>query len=129
MDPSFDYLWKEEKSHPISRLPYTHLEFNGKRFCGPFQYKASSGRTQSAGSDEFVEGQEENTRVLQPGEEMRTTVVIDDKDQVPAALRNYRGKLLWRVQVRRGLVNYKDKDYSVTAVIGVQFDKDDIVRK
>jgi hypothetical protein len=132
LDLSFDYIWKEEKSHPISRLPYTHLEFNGKRYCGPFQWKASVTKNQPgqfAGSDEYVEGQEEYNRVLLPGEEVKTAIVTDPADQVAGALRNYRGKLLWRVQVRRGLVHYKDRDISVAAVIGIQFDKDEIVRK
>jgi hypothetical protein len=128
MDLAYDYLWKEEKNHPVSRLPYTHLELStGKRYCGPFQWKP--GARSQQGSDEYVDGQEEHNRTLQPGEEMKTVLVLDDKDQVPGALRNYRGKLLWRVQVRRGLVNFKDRDYSVTAVIGVQFEKDEIVRK
>jgi len=34
--------------------------------------------------------------------------------------------LLWRVQLRRGLVKHKDKEYSVSAVVGVEFSASDI---
>jgi hypothetical protein len=33
----------------------------------------------------------------------------------------YEGKLLWRVQLRRGLVPFKGKQLPATAVIGVEF--------
>jgi hypothetical protein len=35
----------------------------------------------------------------------------------------------WRVQVRRGLVRYRDKDVSATAVIGVDFKASEIEGK
>ena len=38
----------------------------------------------------------------------------------------YRGRFLWRIRVRRGLVRIKDKDYSATAVVGVEFSDKDI---
>lgn len=130
LDLSFDHLWKE--TNGAATLPYTYLEVNGRRFCGPFRWLPSVQRNQPsqfAGSDEYVEGQEDYMKLLQPGEELKTVIVTDPNDQIAATLRNYPGKLLWRVQVRRGLVNYKDRDISVTGVIGVQFDKDEIVKK
>ena len=36
------------------------------------------------------------------------------------------GKMLWRVQVRRGLVRVKSREVSATAVVGVEFTRDDI---
>jgi hypothetical protein len=34
--------------------------------------------------------------------------------------------LLWRVQVRRGLIEFKGKDVPVTAIIGVEFKSSDV---
>jgi hypothetical protein len=53
-------------------------------------------------------------------------IVTEPKDQVPSMVRTHKGKLLWRVQLRRGLVRLDDQNASVTAVIGVEFDKDQI---
>jgi hypothetical protein len=41
-------------------------------------------------------------------------------------LENYHGDLVWRVQVRRGLVRVKDREYPATGVIGVVFKDTDI---
>jgi hypothetical protein len=117
-------------------MPYTYLEHptTGKRYCGPFQWRRSEQLrlpAHLAGRDQayYAEGQEENHKILQPGEAMKTVILTDPKDQVPNQLRNYRGPLLWRVQLRRGLVVYKEKEHSVTAVIGVHFDRDEIQKK
>jgi hypothetical protein len=113
-------------------MPYTYLEVptTGKRYCSPFKWnpRMSKGRN-AAGGEEFIEGQEEDNKVLQPGEQVSTCLLTEPADQVPNALRNYKGKLLWRVQLRRGIVNYKERDFSVSTVIGVRFDKSEIVPK
>jgi hypothetical protein len=38
----------------------------------------------------------------------------------------YKGPLLWRVRVRRGLIDWKGRLVSATAVIGVEFTDRDI---
>jgi hypothetical protein len=134
MDLSFDHKFKDDGGPRRSQMPYTYLELptTGKRYCGPFEWNRGAQiklPSHLAGAQEYVDGQEEHNKLLKPGEEMQTVIITDPNEQVPNALRNYRGKLLWRVQLRRGIVKYKEKDHSVTAVIGVQFDTQDIVRK
>jgi hypothetical protein len=131
-DVAFDHIWKDG-THPPAAMPYTYLELStGKRYCGPFKWNPTLNKnlpSHAAGSEEYVEGQEQDNKVLQPGEEIKTCVLTDPADMVANALRNQRGKILWRVQFRRGIVHYKERDFSTSAVIGVLFDKDDIVKK
>ena len=63
---------------------------------------------------------------LKPGEEVDTFICTDYKDHIGRALENYTGDLLWRVQVRRGLIRVRDRDISATAVIGVEFRTQDV---
>ena len=132
-DVAFDHVWKDGV-HPLATMPYTYLEpFAGsKRYCGPLKWNPAQNKNlpgHAAGSDEFVEGQEHDDRVLQPGESIKTMILTDPAERVPDVLRNYNGKMLWRIQLRRGIEHYKDRDFSVTAVIGVEFSKADIVKK
>lgn len=130
VDLAFDHFWKDGQ-HPQNTMPYTYLEVAGKRFCSPLKWNPAAARKLPVhvGQDEFVEGQEEGNKILLPGEQMKTVIVTDPGDNVPQALRNHRGKLLWRVQLRRGLVELNNKLYSATAVIGVEFDKEQIEKK
>lgn len=131
-DVAFDHIWKDG-TNPPAAMPYTYLELStGKRYCGPFKWNPGLNKNlpgHAAGSEEYIEGQEQDNKVLGPGEEIKTAVLTDPVDLVPNALRNQRGKMLWRVQLRRGIVHYKDRDFSTSAVIGVLFDKEDIVKK
>ncbi|MBL8795173.1 MAG: hypothetical protein JNM56_14810 [Planctomycetia bacterium] len=47
-------------------------------------------------------------------------------DQVPLALKEQQGQLLWKVHLRRGLIVVNGRDYSTRAVIDVEFDKEQI---
>ena len=132
-DVYFDHKWKDG-NNPPNIMPYTYLEVpsTGKRYCGPFKWDPVKNRKlppHAAGSEEYIEGQEQDNKVLQPGEEVKTAILTDPDDQVPNELRNYSGKLLWRLQLRRGLVIYKEREFPVAAVIGVRFDKAEIVKK
>lgn len=83
---------------------------------------------------EWLQGRQNVDRDgLGPGEEAETFVATDawnpavgrhlfgvDPDGDPAG-KPYQGKLLWRVQLRRGLVKVKGKTVPATAVIGVEF--------
>jgi len=130
-DLAYDHVWKD--GDPSATMPYTYLELqpSGKRYCSPLKWNATIQKQTPAfvGSDEYFEGQEEWNKILLPGEQMKTSIATDPKDIVPNALRNQKGNLLWRVQLRRGLVNYRDKDHSITCVIGVEFSPNDIQKK
>jgi hypothetical protein len=121
-DPAFDAQWKQGKPEP-----YTYLEMGTERFFGgPIPWEKGGKKT----SREYVQGQDNDNRPLGPHEQ-RTTVVCTDpaNKAVLNALRNYRGPLLWRVRLRRGLVTVRDKEVSASAVVGVEFAANDIQKR
>lgn len=61
--------------------------------------------------------------VLSPGETMIVTLTtLPRDDAVVKKLPDYRGPILWRIEVRRGLVEIAGKPVSATCVIGIEFD-------
>ncbi|MBY0524133.1 MAG: hypothetical protein K2R98_12080 [Gemmataceae bacterium] len=128
-DAAFDYQWRD-RTDSENIMPYTFLTVNGIRYCGAFPRLRKDDRLNSAGNDNlrisYIEGQEQDRKILKPGESSSTVIVTEPKDPVTTMLRAHKGKLLWRVHLRRGLVKHDDKDVSATAVIGVEFDKEQI---
>lgn len=126
-DSAFDYAW-QDRNHPPEVMPYTYLTVNGIKYCGPFPRISNRERYRPDDNlrADYVEGQEGDSKILKPGETSTSVIVTEPKDQVPSMLRSHKGKLLWRVQLRRGLVHVGDKDVSATAVIGIEFDKDQV---
>jgi hypothetical protein len=119
-DPSFDRRWKGPSE---GRKPYTYLEVNGRRFFGgPLPWKPDK----PPQSRDTIEGQD--YVFLHPGERTTALVCTDPQDQVGKAVANYHGSLLWRVHLRRGLVQVGPRQLPATAVIGVVFRDADIVK-
>jgi hypothetical protein len=115
LDRYFNRHWQEKFE---SDMPFTYLEADGRRFYGGPEL---DGR-------QTVEGQDYDT-VLGPGETMTTFVCTDpDAPGNPVArlLAGYRGPLLYRVRLRRGLIPFRGKEVSATAVIGVELSGDDV---
>jgi hypothetical protein len=123
MDPYFDRKWKEDKEKTNVEMPFTYLTIGDQRFFGgPNSIDDVNDNKVS------IEGQHYD-RVLKPGEEMSTFVCTDWEDPVRQAVDNATGPMLWRIQVRRGLVEIPEKgEYSATAVVGVEFTKEDVKR-
>lgn len=120
-DPAFERRWKSDQASPSLR-PYTLLEIGQQRFYGgPLTWRP---RLPEQGR-ETLEGQEH--RRLGPGEEVQTFICTDPDEPVAAALARHDGPVLWRVQVRRGLVSVRNREVSATAVVGVTFHADDIL--
>jgi hypothetical protein len=121
LDNYFDRCWKDHKGVP----PLTQLEVGPKRFFG-----GSAVWTPAQSKDqrrEWVEDRRPGTGELKPGEELETFVCTDGQDAgVLHAVTRYHGSMLWRVQLRRGLVNWRDREVSATAVIGVEFSDRDL---
>jgi hypothetical protein len=63
---------------------------------------------------------------LDPGEEAEYFVCTNGNSGRTQYLRKHAGPFLWRVQLRRGLVRYRDKDLSATAIVGIEFTDQDI---
>jgi hypothetical protein len=127
-DPVFDRQWKEEYG---SSRPYTLLEMNGKKFFGgPIAWRPRSNRGAFRADDprEYVKGQESDNQALKPGAD-RTCIFCTDPGnrEILQTLQGSKGPLVWRLHLRRGLVDVGDREVSATAVIGVVFDKKDIL--
>jgi hypothetical protein len=118
-DPFFDRSWKGALS---GKKPYTFLEIGNRRLWGgPLTWKPGQPPEERI----TIEGQQH--KMLQPGEQLTTFVCTDPKDHVGGLLTNYHGPLLWRIQVRRGLVPVGDRAYPATGVLGVRFQNTDIM--
>lgn len=118
LDRFFTRYWPKDQVE--SNMPFTYLEAEGppvRRFYG--------------GPDldprQTIDGQDLDS-VLRPGETMTTFVCTDPDDPVAQFLADYRGPLLYRVRLRRGLVPLRGKEVSATAIIGVEFSGGDVVR-
>jgi hypothetical protein len=133
-DSYFARSRKKSSTIPLMRLEVGEQSFIG----GPAVWKDPKRKRQRGGEDpdEWVRGQELNQE-LKPGEEATAFLCTDPDDRVQTELtiagRQYRQKhdnqplpLLWRVQVRRGLVSYNGKEIPTTALIGVLFHDTDI---
>jgi hypothetical protein len=128
LDNYFDRQWTHTGMPPL-----TLLEAGPNRFYGgPAAWYPRGSRDKRR---EWVEGRKDgDPEGLKPGGEVdsfvctdggdeRMPLLLDGKDPRGARVRSpYRGPLLWRVQVRRGLVSYRNRPLSATAVIGVAFD-------
>jgi hypothetical protein len=119
LDPYFDRSWSPTKTSGI--MPYGFLTVDKTNYFGPLDWQPRGLNRPHL----VVKGQDHDTE-LKPGEEMTTFLCTDPKDHVRAAIRKAKGPFLWRVQVRRGLVKLGDKEVSATAVVGVEFNKQDV---
>jgi phage FluMu protein Com len=131
-DPAFRRARKEGQP-----FPYTALQIGRTFYYGIFPWPPEPGVKRY-----FVEGQDEEEKRLGPGEERDTWVTVAPRgikaamDDVLADVAELKKKqnpepLLWRVQLRRGMVQVKDDsgkevDISATTVIGVEFRADQI---
>jgi hypothetical protein len=126
-DAAFYRHWAEGAKNK----PYTFLEVGPARFYGGAVEWAPRAPRDDYGRQpdprEYVEGQENYDRVLDPGKEMTTTVCTDPSNpRVLDAVRKYKGTMLWRVEVRRGLVQVGKREVPACAVVGVEFTRDDV---
>jgi hypothetical protein len=121
--------------------PYTGLQLYREYYYGTFKWPPDPDIQK-----EYIEGQEADEQPLKPGEERDTWVTVashgiraaggQDVDRLVQTIADAEKQdsnisLLWRVQLRRGLVKMKndagqDVDVSATTVIGVEFKPRDI---
>jgi hypothetical protein len=107
-------------------IPYTYLEIGKNHFFGgPIKWLSRSDPNY-----EWID-QQKLDQVLNPGETLETFVCTNPDKDVTSVLDKYDGAILWRVQVRRGLVKWKPTDHderedSACAVVGVEFNSSDV---
>ena len=130
-DPAFNRAF--EKTQPP---PYTALQYGRDFYYGPFVWPWEE-EIQAA----YIDGYKPPAQPLGPGEERDVWVTVAPKgarvapvphivDELKDA-KNPGAPLLWRVQLRRGLVKAraddgKEVEVSATTVIGVEFRLDQI---
>jgi hypothetical protein len=133
LDAFFNPRLDHSKGNVLTNRTFTQLVMGNTRLCGgPCKWVHPAYRGKEL--VETVEGQHYE-KELKPGDPpLSTFVCVDPDTQDPTYLAthpeedilHYKGPLLYRVQVRRGLVNFKGKDVPCTAVIGVEFTDRDI---
>jgi len=74
----------------------------------------------------YEKAQEADATPLGPKEEREYVVFTETDPQILKKVREAKGPLLWRVQLRSGLVEYRGKDVPVSSVIGVEFTPGDV---
>ncbi len=129
-----DRFFARAQRTALNAIPqYTLLEMGDRKFIGgPLKWVSLSAAKNPNNRTpvEFVDKQAVNQE-LKPGEEMTTFVCTNPDDRAARALDGYQGPLLWRVQLRRGLVAWTTKkgarrEDSATAVVGVEFTSADV---
>jgi len=130
LDNYFDRKWKAQGLPPLTLLEVGKNQF----FGGPAEWYNwdRSKKQKEKTRREWVEGRKNyDQEGLAPGASVETFICTDGdvgKESIPLALDNYKGDMLYRVHLRRGLVMHRKKEYSATAVIGVKFTDQDIKR-
>ncbi len=74
----------------------------------------------------YETAQEADGTPLKPGETREFVVFSNSSASLVKSVKDARDALLWRVQVRRGRIDFDGKDVPVTAIIGVEFKAADV---
>jgi hypothetical protein len=115
MDPAFT-----RKAKPGDQ-PGTGLVVGDQAFWGgPFDWPPA--RVKRV----YEQAQEADATPLGPGEAREYVVFTDTDPKILDAVRGAADPLLWRVQVRRGRVEYRGSEVPVTAIVGVEFRPSDV---
>src|SRR5262249_26485252 len=120
LDPFYERRWVHKKGETKDGMPFTYLTVGKERFYGgPLRDEERKER-------QSIKGQKLE-RELEPGESFDTFVCTSPDDAVQEAVEQSRGPMLWRVQVRRGLVKTPHRgELSASAVVGVEFTRDQV---
>ncbi len=103
--------------------PYTFLESKSKAienlYNPTLEFRKGTKDSDESGRD-----------LLAPNEETTIVLTTSSLDRTPhvAAIAKSKDTFTWRVQLRRGFVKWREKEVSATAVIGIDFTSDQIVR-
>jgi phage FluMu protein Com len=118
-DPTFDFRWSPSMGDRTQ--PFTYLQIGQSApYFGDNERNPKEVRY-------YIPGQEDHERFLRPGEQIKTCFYTRPDDKVALYLaRNRNQPLVWRVQLRRGLVQYQGKEFSCSFVFGVEFKADQI---
>jgi hypothetical protein len=120
-DQVFNPISQEFMKYTGDSPPYTYLDLGQKKIYGGFPewLRGPEGKEERFGGD-IAPGQEELIRIV------TSPKFKDDVKRIA----NSQATLLWRVQVRRGFVETRaGNQVSATAVVGVEFSAQDIIKE
>jgi hypothetical protein len=118
MDPAFNRLANPRNDpHPATRLVVGRQAFYGGAIEWPFAPTVTR---------RYEEAQAGDATPLKPGEEREYVVFTDVDPELLKTVKGAKDPLLWRVQVRRGLIEFRGKEVPVTAIVGVEFTREQI---
>jgi hypothetical protein len=116
-DPYFCRAWRSSQDGK----PYTFLEVGERRFYGGALPWHAGERP-----DERPVLERQYYQLLEPGQQFSSYICTSPDEPAGKLAGEYKGTLIWRVQVRRGLVQVGEREVPATTVIGVQFTAADI---
>lgn len=126
LDHYFNRHWNVKARNALPP-PFTLVQFGeGKPeksfFGGPAKWNplALAGSKNSSQLRETVDGCNLD-RALEPGEETIATISTDGDDPAVREIFTHQGPMMWRVQVRRGLVSVGNREIPATSVLGILF--------
>jgi hypothetical protein len=117
MDPAFTRR-ATANDKPITRLVVGKETFAG----GYIEWPLDPERIRKK-----IEVQQANDSIpLRPGETREYVVFTDAKPEIVGAVETATEPVQWRVEVRRGLIEFRGEEIPVTAIIGVDFKGSDV---
>jgi hypothetical protein len=116
LDPAFTRAAKSD-DQPATRLLMGKRTLYGGAISWPFGERIKR---------EYEEQQARDFESLAPGQTREYIVFTNEDSTLTSQIKKLTEPLLWRIQVRRGVVPLKGKDVPVTAIIGVEFKASDV---
>jgi hypothetical protein len=116
LDPAFTRAAKMD-DRPAMRLAIGRQMLYGGAISWPFGERLKR---------EYEEAQSLDDQPLKPGETRDFVVFTNEDSSIAQVVKKATEPLLWRVQVRRGLIEYRGKDVPVSAIIGIEFRPSDV---
>jgi hypothetical protein len=117
MDPAFLRKPKGDDKQVPTRLVVGKQTFLG----GAIDWPTATNVTRR-----YEEQQAGDATPLKPGETRDYVVFTNVDPKLIEAVHAATETLQWRIQIRRGLIEYRGKDVPVTAIIGVEFKPSDV---
>jgi hypothetical protein len=116
LDPAFTRSAKME-DRPAMRLAIGRQMLYGGAISWPFGDGVKR---------EYEEAQARDDQPLKPGETREYVVFTNEDAGIAQVVKRATEPLLWRVQVRRGMIEFRGKEVPVTAIIGIEFKPSDV---
>ena len=116
LDPAFTRSAKMD-DRPAMRLAIGRHMLYGGAISWPFGDRVKR---------EYEEAQALDDQPLQPGETREYVVFTNEDAGLAQVVKKATEPLVWRIQIRRGVVEFRGKEVPVSAIIGIEFKASDV---